>query len=212
MARAGRKRKIWVRRDPCGEISKEHKAASKAQSDRMITYAANAKRAQMIVTHLLKDQRFGTKLGDMLLLGNPRGISAQLYAAGEFAQRAFEAYDRIVLGVSRTPKAANLLGTGGASLREDPDDATVERVTGRVMKIEAALAGAPNGRAICDATKALLRNEALTEGRIDLAIEGLKVLAKTFRIDDVSDADLRKRAKRHRFIGEENLAEALALE
>lgn len=166
----------------------------------------------MVVKHIIQDRRFGTKLGDMLLLGHPRAITAQLYAAGEFAQRAFEAYDRIVLGVQRTPKSANLLGTGGASLCEDPDAFTVDRVASRVMKIEAALSGTAKGSAVCHCTKALLRDETLTDSQLDLALDGLKALARAFRLDGVSDMELRRRATRHRFIGEMNLAEALTVE
>lgn len=166
----------------------------------------------MVVKHIIQDQRFGTMLGDMLLLGHPRAITARLYAAGEFAQRTFEAYDRLVLGVKRTPKTANLSGTGGASLREDPDDFTIERVTSRMMKIEGALGGTPKGSVVTHCTKALLRNELMSEAQLDLAIEGLKALAREFKIDGVSDAEIDRRARRHRFIGEDNLAEALAIE
>lgn len=210
----GRKRKDDAPRGAGGAILTRYKDGarreSRAETDRMTTYAMKARRAEKVIKHIIQDQRFATMLGEMLLLGHPRPISAKLYAAGEFAQRAFEAYDRLVLGVQRTPKSANLLGVGGASLAEDPEDETIERVTKRVMQIEGCLGGVSRG--VCACTKALLRDEPMSLDQIDAAIVGLKAIALAFKIEGVSDNEIDRGARRHRFIGEDNLAEALRIE
>lgn len=165
----------------------------------------------MVVDHLIKDQRFNTPLGQMLFLGHPRAITAQLFAAGEIALRRMEAYDRVVLGIRRTPSPSNLFGDGGASLSEGPDEETIEGVTRRMMDLEGVLGRVPGGSAV-HATKALVRGEALSGSALDRAIAGLKAVADAYEVGKISDGELQKAARRTRFIGEEKLLEPLAIE
>jgi hypothetical protein len=213
MARAGRKRRIGVERGAGGEIKTAAKNAErKARGGKewRVMQVAQAQRAKMIVDALIKDQRLSTPLGQMLLLGSPRAISAQVFAAGEHALKVLNAYDRVVLGVHRTPAGQSLDG-GGRSVGEPPTKEQVEDATKQFMRVERAL-GAARMPGCASAVKRLLRGEQVTLEQVDLAVLGLKSLAKEFGFDAVNAGEAHRAAMRHRFIGEDNLAEAVALD
>jgi hypothetical protein len=211
MARAGRKRRVGVERGAGGEIKTAVKNAERrVGKDARIQSVVAAQRAKMIVDALIRDQRLSSTLGQMLLLGSPRAITAQVYAAGEHAAKVLIAYDRIVLGVTRSPSGQFLDGRG-KSIAEPPTKEQVEDATKQFMRVEKAL-GAARMPGCASAVKRLLRGEAVTLDQIDLAVLGLKNVAKEFGFDAIDANQARRGALRHRFIGEENLAEAVALE
>jgi hypothetical protein len=78
------------------------------------------------------------------------------------------------------------------------------------MRVEAILGQCPLS-GTKDATKDLLRGIEPAPSRIELCIAGLKALALRDRLDRIPQSAISSRAKRHRFIGEDNLETALKL-
>lgn len=212
MAR-GRKRRVGVERGANGEIKTSAKRAerkARGGDDWRIQSVAKAQRAKMICETIIPDQRMATMLGRMNCIGHPKSISAQVYAAGEHAAKVLEAYDRLVLGVSRGPAERSTDG-GGRSVASPPTENQIKDATKQFMRVEKAL-GSARLPGCANAVKKLLRGEDISDGDADLAVLGLKNLAKEFGFDAIDAGTARRAALRHRFIGEDNLAEAIALD
>ena len=210
----GRKRRIGVPRNKNGDILSTAKRAerrNRGDDDWRAREVAHWQRAKMIVQALIKDPRLGTPLGKMLLLGVPRAITAQMYAAGDHAFKILNLYDSIVLGVNRNPSGVVIGGVGGKSVLADPEDETIAGAANGLMRLERTL-----GRALMpgasNAVKVLLRGGEVSDEQADLAILGLKELVKEYGFNEISDSHATKAARNYRFIGEEKLLEPVVID
>jgi hypothetical protein len=209
MARPGRKRRVGVPRNANGEILTSAKNAERAarngDKDWRVREVAQFQRAKMIVEALIKDPRLTSPIGKMLLLGAPRAITAQLYAAGDHALKIMNTYDRVVLGVCRDPSSVPLEGAGGRSVAAEVDQSVVSSATQSLMRLERAL-----GRVIlpgaASAFKSLVRGAEPTKDQADLAVMCLKEVCVEFGFD-IPSSEAAKAAKGYKFIGEEKLLE-----
>ena len=181
-----------------------------AQREKDIDGLARWRRARAIVEALIRDPRLSTPLGRMLLLGAPRAISEELFEAGVRGGRVLERYDMLVLGVRRGPAIVSLSGGGGRTLKDDPQNCDVRDATDALMRLEGVLGGVKFFGAK-DAAKRLMRGEEMAPEDASRAVEGLKALALHYRLTGLSADQIRHRARRFRYIGEDNLQAALKI-
>ena len=203
MSRSNRKR--GMERYADGRITRE---AREDERNHDADQLGKWRRANLIVNYLIKDPRLATPLGQMLLLGHPRSISEELFEASIRAAEVYQRYDNVFLGMSRSTAPLSLDGHAGRSTADDLPEELVKRVKDDFIRVEAILGQCPVP-GVRDAVKDLLRGIEPARSQIDLCIVGLKALAIRDRLDRIPQSAISARAKRYRFIGEDNLETAL---
>lgn len=208
--RRGRPRHDGVERGETGRIKT---AAYVVQQSRKSAQAENDARAlgrwraaRAVIEALYPDTRLTTPIGRMFLLGVPLSINEAEFEAGTRFEKILARYDRLFLGVGRSPKAQDITAERGSSLTLGPDPEVVADAVARFKGVEAALLGVKRatirladgttfelgaGADLFGATKALVLGEDW-EARAAFGVVGLKALARFWTLDQVPTAKIRR--------------------
>lgn len=216
----GRPRREGVERGATGKIKtgvylvEQSKASAKAAED--IHSLARWRAARIIVERMLQEPKLASPLGRMFLLGVPIKISKAEFEAGVRFGQILDAYDRVVLGINRDPKAQDINGARGRALREGPGEDEVNRAISNFSHAEQALFDVREalvrmadgveiplgpGADLVNATKALVRGDDW-ERRAAFAVVGLKALARYWSLDGVQETKIRRAGERLNFAPE----------
>lgn len=218
--RRGRPRRDGVERGAGGKIKtavytvEQTQRAKKADED--VLALARWRAAKIVVEKMLAEPRLASPIGRMFLLGAPLQISEAEFEAGVRFGKILDAYDRIILGVVRDPKAQDVNAARGRALRDGPSDDLVSQTIGNLQQAEKGLFNVREatvkmadaseirlgpGADLVNATKALVRGEDW-ERRAAFGVVGLKALARFWGLDAAPPTKVRRAGERMQFAPE----------
>lgn len=193
----GRPKKEGVERGSTGKITTAaylaakaaKKAEKKAEYDRNSADVVKWARMCAIIRELAFDARLSGVCGRMMLMERPARLSVKEFAASVRLYGILMDYDRLVLGLNRSIQAQNMNKAVGISCSIDAPSESVKAAAARWIEVQGVMATA--GKDCPSATMALVREEQW-EGRIPLAIAGLRALAQHWGISEVQESKVKR--------------------
>lgn len=194
MANSGRPRRVDAPRDDKGRILRRyHRAMADAPGN-----LNRWNRIRDVLVDQADQPELGTLLGRAFIIGDPVKISAAEFEAGERFAAILDAYDGIVLGITRSIRSpdfgTSVDGSGAGEGVREPTQDVITEITNSMMEAERVLGEA--GPGVASATKALCRDESAALGR--LASLGLQALADYWKIDGAAVEKRRERTAKRR--------------
>ncbi|MDR3449537.1 MAG: hypothetical protein P4M15_07310 [Alphaproteobacteria bacterium] len=165
------------------------RAARKEIDDHNTADVVKWARMAYVLRELAVDPRMESVCGRMLLIGKPTQLHPREFAAAVRLLGVLDKYDRIVLGVKRSAQAQDVNKTVGLSCGSETPQEAIKAASDAWIAAQGAMG--LGGVGCASATMALVREEAW-EGRLGLAIAGLRVLAHHWKIDDVAEPKIKR--------------------